>query len=309
MTAAAAIRKQDRINFENLEDRTERQARREFLRRLTGIRDSAAAAQLLAGDGSLLLQQLGIAADTISNINAATFIEAAAIINRLFPEYVFDPSSPSAALASALQRNSLRVELVGSIDDFLRAVNEVAARQQLVGDAVTRLTNRSMGLNGRGLRAVDRFRRGLEERSAAALQRDLGSPRFEQQVQAAIRRGEALSNAQIDAFTERYRRVTIARRVELVARLHAQRAIGESVQEFLNQLFANTRVTPEEITIRWNNSPPNVRDSHQAMNLQTRGVGQPFESGRGNFLRYPGDPQAPLVDTANCKCFLDITRN
>lgn len=47
-----------------------------------------------------------------------------------------------------------------------------------------------------------------------------------------------------------------------------------------------------------------VRESHKAMNHQKRPIDEPFESGAGNALMYPGDPGAPIDDTANCRCGL-----
>jgi len=45
-----------------------------------------------------------------------------------------------------------------------------------------------------------------------------------------------------------------------------------------------------------------VRESHQAMNHQTKLIDEPFISGTDNKLMYPGDPSAPIEETANCRC-------
>ena len=45
-----------------------------------------------------------------------------------------------------------------------------------------------------------------------------------------------------------------------------------------------------------------VRPSHAAMAGQQRPINEPFESGNGVQLRFPGDPQAPLSETAACRC-------
>jgi hypothetical protein len=45
-----------------------------------------------------------------------------------------------------------------------------------------------------------------------------------------------------------------------------------------------------------------VRGSHRAMHGQTRGVDEPFESGAGFSLMYPGDVNAPPEETIQCRC-------
>jgi uncharacterized protein with gpF-like domain len=45
-----------------------------------------------------------------------------------------------------------------------------------------------------------------------------------------------------------------------------------------------------------------VRESHAAMDGQCVSIDEPFISGDGNELQYPGDPSAPPSDTYNCRC-------
>ena len=45
-----------------------------------------------------------------------------------------------------------------------------------------------------------------------------------------------------------------------------------------------------------------VRPSHQYMHLQRRPLGEPFLSGDGNLLEYPGDRRAPAEDVIRCRC-------
>jgi hypothetical protein len=41
---------------------------------------------------------------------------------------------------------------------------------------------------------------------------------------------------------------------------------------------------------------------HERMNKKTIKVGETFRTPLGNDLRFPADPQAPIADTANCRC-------
>lgn len=47
-----------------------------------------------------------------------------------------------------------------------------------------------------------------------------------------------------------------------------------------------------------------VRMSHGALEGETRPVGEPFVTVNGARLLYPGDPEAPIGETANCRCHL-----
>lgn len=49
-----------------------------------------------------------------------------------------------------------------------------------------------------------------------------------------------------------------------------------------------------------------VRDSHDEMEGQEQPAGTPFESGDGNLLMYPGDPEGPPEDVENCRCELFV---
>ena len=52
----------------------------------------------------------------------------------------------------------------------------------------------------------------------------------------------------------------------------------------------------------WMTAGGNVRPSHAEMEGQRVGLDEPFISGDGNLLRYPGDGMAPPGDTVNCCC-------
>jgi len=52
------------------------------------------------------------------------------------------------------------------------------------------------------------------------------------------------------------------------------------------------------------------REIHAEINGQIRPIDEPFTSGSGNHLQYPGDPSAPAIDRINCYCdmvFLTLT--
>ena len=56
------------------------------------------------------------------------------------------------------------------------------------------------------------------------------------------------------------------------------------------------------VGVWWTATDERVRPSHSFMHQQERPFGEPFVSGNGNNLRFPGDPAAPASDTINCRC-------
>ncbi len=86
-------------------------------------------------------------------------------------------------------------------------------------------------------------------------------------------------------------------RRELIARTETTRAANAGANEF----FKEWGVTQKE----WLSTADNrTRDSHKQANMQETVVpieGK-FVTGAGNKLRYPGDPNAPLSETAQCRC-------
>jgi hypothetical protein len=39
------------------------------------------------------------------------------------------------------------------------------------------------------------------------------------------------------------------------------------------------------------------------MDGQTVKLGEKFVTGHGNYLEFPGDPNGPVEDVVNCRCF------
>lgn len=51
-----------------------------------------------------------------------------------------------------------------------------------------------------------------------------------------------------------------------------------------------------------------VRDTHRALDRTTVPMAAVFSSPSGAKLRFPGDPRAPIAETANCRCWLRMER-
>jgi len=189
------------------------------------------------------------------------------------------------------QRNAVRTALVAGTE---RGLNP---RQQAL------LFRESLGLTQFQTRAVENFRRLLEEGSAEALTRELRDRRFDPTVLGAIRGDRTLSRDQINRMVERYRERYVAFRGETISRTEALSAVHAGSDEGFRQAIENGTLDAQELEQRWSTSQDErVRGSHRFMHGQSRPIGESFLSGRGNLLRYPGDPAAPAEDSIKCRC-------
>ena len=69
------------------------------------------------------------------------------------------------------------------------------------------------------------------------------------------------------------------------------------------QAFDAGELDPTQIVTTWHTaSDERVRGSHRSMNNQKRPPGEPFISGRGSRLRFPGDFNAPAREVIHCRC-------
>lgn len=192
---------------------------------------------------------------------------------------------------SAEQRRATRVAIANGIEEGINP-REMARRFR-----------DSIGLTAKQQQAVDNYRRALQSGDRSALERALRDRRFDPTVSRAIEEGVALSPQQIDRMVDRYRQRYLAYRAEVIARTEALRSVHQGVEEMYEQSFEQGELVREQLIREWNTaSDGRVRDSHQPMDGQTRPFGEPFTSGNGTRLDYPGDLNAPASETIQCRC-------
>ena len=174
---------------------------------------------------------------------------------------------------------------------------------------VAREIRASLGLTQRQQAAVANFRRLLQQGSAEALTRELRDRRFDSSIRRAIKAGKPLTSAEIEKMVERYRQRYIAYRAEVIARTEALRAVHEGAEEAYRQALDEGDIRPQDVERTWviaggvtRKGKPRTRHSHRAMRNQKRPLGEPFRSGYGYMLRYPGDLSAPASETVQCRC-------
>lgn len=166
-----------------------------------------------------------------------------------------------------------------------------------------RLFRGSIGLTSRQQQAVINYRALLEQNSLEALNRKLRDARFDRSVLAAIRDGRALTPDQIDRMVGRYQERYVKYRSEVIARTEALSSVHEGKEEMYQQAFDSGVLDPDRCIRRWHATrDARVRDTHWPMSRQERKIGEPFTTGAGVSIMYPGDRNAPAKERIQCRC-------
>jgi len=305
---------QSRRLIERLIRRAEPKIRREFgllvafLKRQNSLDDLAFF--ISTGRMDLALATLDLASERFANTVIGVMSGAAeevsdGLASALGIQVSFDRTNIEAV--QAFQRNRLR--LVREFSQGQRgAVREALTdgirlglnpRQQAVA------FRNSIGLTGKQQRAVSNFRAALERNSSEVFTRKLRDRRFDSKIRQAIANGKPLSRGEIERMVGRYQERFVKFRSEVIARTEALRSAHEGAEVAFKQATEKGHFPPEAIRRIWNTaSDERVRSSHTSMHLLEARVNEPFPSGLGNLLLFPGDPAAPPADTIQCRCVL-----
>lgn len=286
--------------------------RRRFIQTLAQIQDRNTLLEikrlLSAGNISAALAEVELASIAVGGLYSEAFVysgdEAARFIaDKLNVLVTFD--RVNARAVAKMQANQLRL-----VTGF--TAQQTAATRAALLSGIERGINpldmarefrSSIGLTPNQVQIVNNYRRALEGRSANALERQLRDRRFDPTVRRAVEGGRPLSADQIDRMVDRYRERWVQYRSRVIARTEALRSVHEGTQEMYQQAIDNGRLERDSVIQTWKTSGrSNVRDSHSAMEGQQVPVGEPFISGLGNPLMFPGDPAAPAEDSIQCVC-------
>lgn len=287
---------------------------REWVDTVAWLRDQNALddveARLVAGDVAGAVQGVEDAATRYAAAVADGYLvagqAAAAWLDGLVDDALvtFDGTNQRAVLWA--QRN--QIQLRGGVTLEQREVIRGAIADGVGAGRnpreVARDIRDSLGLTETQRQHVASYRRALEDGDFGnALGRELRDGRSDKLLRRLAREGEALSPAQVDKMVERYHRNYVAHRAETIARTEALRAVHQGADEAFAQAVDLGQIDRDQLEFEWlAGSPPRTRDWHASMSGQVRAYGEPFKSGQGYALMYPGDPSAPVSETARCRC-------
>lgn len=216
----------------------------------------------------------------------------------------FDDADPS--VMSWAERN--RLDLIRQITFEQRAMIRYALSVAQETGENPRVTAQrildDIGLTDKQAAAVESYREALTSgQYAAALRRELSDGRSDRVIRAAAEADRPLTDAQIESAVSRYRTNMLRLRAETIARTEAQRITHQASDDAYGQAVRRGDLNADQLEGEWiATRDPRTRDSHAAMHGQRQPWGEPFISGAGNELRFPGDPEADGKETINCRC-------
>lgn len=221
--------------------------------------------------------------------------------------FVFDPFKlDQPSVFSQYKNNLLNALNTGQI----MTISQIFQSGRNAGWSVGTLQrNLSIGhfLTESQWRAVENYRRLLNEQSMEALKRKLRDAGMDSLVLEAFRSGKPLTEAQIDKLVFNYMQSQVKHRMKLIAETEATRAFAQAQESVVGQMIAEGVVYEEEVLRFWvNMRDEKVRASHKEtpyLNKDGRRMGEPFVTPLGPLL-YPGDPAGLPQNVTRCRCVL-----
>lgn len=288
-TAVADL--QDEIDLDELADLIEQGRHDEAIERLTH------AAERLGTETNISFMTAGQ--------SAAEFLSRAGVGRIVF-------NVVNTLAVAAMQAN--RLDLVREFTAEQRRATQTAILSGIeegIGPrAQARNFRQSIGLTERQWAAVSNYRRaltavGTNDRAVAdALSRDLRDKRFDRTVRAAVARQRPIPTAKIERMVERYTQRFLKYRSEVIGRTEALRAVHQGNEEAYRQAIESGVLDPDRLRRTWETRlDGRERDTHLMLNGQEKRWGEPWITRHG-AIRYPGDPEAPAVETIQCRCAL-----
>jgi len=224
------------------------------------------------------------------------------ISSQLGRQLSFDVTTPAVTESLRAMRTAFADKLALAAADTARDVLLTGLRDGAMERGLAQRLAESVGLSVKDYKTVANYRALLENNDKDALRRALRDRRFD----PALASGRNLEPKSIARMVGRYRDRLLGSRGKYMGRYFGLSAINQGRDALLNQLYGGGIFDGAERTW-YTAADEKVRDSHAAMSGQVRGLNEPFISGSGEQLMYPGDPDASAAETANCRCGLAIT--
>lgn len=238
-------------------------------------------------------------------------VSAADLYSELLGVSVIFDMLGGAYLDAATQTNARLATYLKTQGDLVLALT----RQKAVDTttlAGARMARSLMGLTfNQALQTFDYMER-LKDLDDSLLNRKAESDTNRKRIHRAKKKGEKLTEGQINNMTTQYAKNLGNARAAVIAESESVRIVNQGLEIVTAQVINEGLAQDNEIIRVWNTMDDGkVRDSHRSMHGQKRKTGEAFISGNGNRLKFPGDPIAPANDIMGCRCILtiDLKRN
>lgn len=145
----------------------------------------------------------------------------------------------------------------------------------------------------------------LQGDGAAYFKRTARNRAYDKAIRAALQRNGRVPAQLRDRAVLGYKNNLLRYRGETIARTELLGGLHSAQDEAVTQMMENENMPQDSITELWDASnDASTRESHAAMDGQKRGRGEPFTTGAGYSLLYPGDRSsgAPVEEIVNCRC-------
>lgn len=305
-------------------DKLEGQISQAFLRAVQDRVERASVREIEAGivarDIEAILRAAGLTGDDLTRVIetvrggflASGASEAAALrvvfggANSIAQDWLQAASSRMVVEITGSQREALRIALNAG---YTAGRNPRSVALDIVGRIGTdrKRTGGIVGLTEQASGWVANAREELTALDASYFTRKARDKRFDSIIRKAIKDGKPLPAAKIDAIVSRYAARLLKLRGDAIGRTEALTAIAAGREIAFAQAIARGELLPQDITRTWDaTNDGRTRNSHMTMEGQRRGWAQPFTSGLGASLNYPGDSSlgAPAADTIQCRCMV-----
>lgn len=218
--------------------------------------------------------------------------------------FTFDARSPFVTQAIENHRLLLAGQMA---DEQLQTIRGILLQQAVSGaspESTARMLRQTIGLAPSQAAHVVSFRQGLEELDPRVMTRALRDRRFDPTIQNALNTGEMIPPEKVDSMVDAYHRRYLALRAMTIARTEGLRAantghvaaIEEALKDEPNMTVVKTWIATDD---------ERTRPDHQGLDGQrVVGLGTPFRTQSGDFIRWPHDDQAPARQTVRCRCTL-----
>jgi hypothetical protein len=214
----------------------------------------------------------------------------------------------SKMIVGDVPRDTIREILRGNMEagtsprkaalDLAGRMNKVTGRRE---GGIIGLTDQQAGWVNNARMELE----GTPKTMEAFLQRKARDRRFDATIRKAIREGRTLTPTEVNRMIGRYSDNLLQVRAEAIARTELLSAMHEAQAEGLRQLIERGEVRSDQITQEWDASgDDDTRQSHRSMDGQKRKQGEPFVTGNGHLMLYPGDRSlgAPGSEIVQCRC-------